>query len=305
MHWFALQGGDRLKKQLEQNGPFKGRDVKIINFAHGGMKQPQQLLILNFFLAAGQRLDAAVNIDGFNEMFVGPVLRESNMAVTMPNVGMVGQLLSMIEANRIGGDRLVSMGKSIEMKLKYNELQKLERQGVFAKSAFLNFVLVQYEGFLHARYAKLQEQLNSMAIDNTPLIQFTPWAASPDGETDPLRQIAQLWARASLQMSEVLMSKKIPYYHFLQPNQYVGRHQFSFRERQFLVGEPKFKQAAEIGYPVFSESGKKLQDEGVKFHDLSHLFDDTDEIVYSDSCCHLNQNGNVRMADAIAEEINR
>ncbi len=44
-----------------------------VNFAKGGYKQPQQLMILAYLLALGVELDAVVNIDGFNEVALPPV----------------------------------------------------------------------------------------------------------------------------------------------------------------------------------------------------------------------------------------
>ena len=36
--------------------------------AHGGWKQPQQLLALSWILALGGELDVLINVDGFNEV---------------------------------------------------------------------------------------------------------------------------------------------------------------------------------------------------------------------------------------------
>ena len=48
--------------------PIDGRNVRVLNFASGGYKQPQQLLVLSYFLSLGQTFDAIINIDGFNEL---------------------------------------------------------------------------------------------------------------------------------------------------------------------------------------------------------------------------------------------
>ena len=53
-------------KKLQIYPEFAAREIVVLNFGNGGYKQPQQLLILNYFLALGQELDLVINIDGFN-----------------------------------------------------------------------------------------------------------------------------------------------------------------------------------------------------------------------------------------------
>jgi len=42
-------------------------------FSHEGYKQPQQLLVLSYFLSIGQPFDMVMNIDGFNEVALGGI----------------------------------------------------------------------------------------------------------------------------------------------------------------------------------------------------------------------------------------
>ena len=49
------------------------RKMVTANFAKGGYKQPQQLMILAYLLALGAQLDVVVNLDGFNEVALPPV----------------------------------------------------------------------------------------------------------------------------------------------------------------------------------------------------------------------------------------
>ena len=65
--WFAMLAGDALCADLNGNPLLRDRPPLVLSFAAGGMKQPQALMALNYFLSEGQRLDAVVLIDGFNE----------------------------------------------------------------------------------------------------------------------------------------------------------------------------------------------------------------------------------------------
>jgi hypothetical protein len=42
--------------------------VEVVRLALGGYKQPQQLMLLSHLLALGERFDAVVELDGFNEI---------------------------------------------------------------------------------------------------------------------------------------------------------------------------------------------------------------------------------------------
>ena len=45
-----------------------GKRAVILCFAVAGYKQPQQLMMLTYFLSLGGVLDVVINIDGFNEV---------------------------------------------------------------------------------------------------------------------------------------------------------------------------------------------------------------------------------------------
>ncbi len=65
----AASGGDVFRERLR----FGKSRVRLLNFASGGYKQPQQLMILNWLLAQGVYFDLIINIDGFNEVALPPV----------------------------------------------------------------------------------------------------------------------------------------------------------------------------------------------------------------------------------------
>src|SRR5437588_3857943 len=63
--WFALQGSAPLADALRASATYRDRDIVVMSFASAGYKQPQQMLVLDYFFVRGQRLDYVVNIDGF------------------------------------------------------------------------------------------------------------------------------------------------------------------------------------------------------------------------------------------------
>ncbi|NEQ41565.1 MAG: hypothetical protein F6K40_37385, partial [Okeania sp. SIO3I5] len=62
------RGNQGFIEYLKQIPQLKDKEIIILSFASGGYKQPQQLLMLNYFLSIGQEFDLVINIDGFNEV---------------------------------------------------------------------------------------------------------------------------------------------------------------------------------------------------------------------------------------------
>jgi hypothetical protein len=65
---FFDEAGEYLRETLEQSPQLSKRPIRIISLGISGYKQPQQLLSVSYFLALGGRLDAVVNLDGYNEI---------------------------------------------------------------------------------------------------------------------------------------------------------------------------------------------------------------------------------------------
>ncbi len=59
----------------------------------------------------------------------------------------------------------------------------------------------------------------------------------------------------------------------------------------------------EKGYPLLRQAGKRLVQQGVRFHDLSRVFVQHRETFYFDNCCHFNHKGNEVLASAIATAL--
>ena len=64
--------GDALRRALSKSRRFAGRKVTVLSLAIGGYKQPQQLIVLNYFLSLGAHFDVVVNLDGFNDVVLAP-----------------------------------------------------------------------------------------------------------------------------------------------------------------------------------------------------------------------------------------
>lgn len=104
-------------------------------------------------------------------------------------------------------------------------------------------------------------------------------------------------------MHRVSEGAGIRYFHFLQPNQYVGGSKpLSDEERRiaFAPNDP-YANYVRLGYPYLREDGLELARRGVRFHDLTHIFAGDAATRYSDTCCHLTKAAN----ELLGAEIGR
>lgn len=92
--------------------------------------------------------------------------------------------------------------------------------------------------------------------------------------------------------------------HVLQPNQYVGSHQFSSAEEAIaLKPRSPYAEAIESIYPLFQSHIERLAESGVELIDATSVFDSSAATIYVDNCCHFNQTGNEILADHLVRSI--
>ncbi len=94
-HWFALQVGSALAEELDRGGEVQ-RQALVLNFAIGGMKQPQTLFTLTWSLTDGQRFDAVVLIDGFNDAALSYLNYRKGYRSTAPSIQHLERLTDVL-----------------------------------------------------------------------------------------------------------------------------------------------------------------------------------------------------------------
>jgi hypothetical protein len=121
------------------------------------------------------------------------------------------------------------------------------------------------------------------------------------------RDLAQVWARSSLQLHSLATGSGIEYYHFLQPNQYdvVGKRLTTHELRQAYDSESPFRAPVVNGYPQLRREAEGLLAAGVAFTDLGDIFNSVPGDIYIDTCCHVNARGAAVMVDRIVAAVKR
>lgn len=288
----------RFVDRLKQDPFFQDKEIVILNFAAGAYKQPQQLLVLNYFLSIGQQFDLVINIDGFNEASMSYINYQNGVDVSMPVSFIMLPLVNLTGRTTPSADTVELLAQTNRLKTRLNSLARTINRN---SSAFVNVVLEQYYAYTLHRYraglAALEQAKSNVA---TSLIYVNPVEEKAD-EALVFREIAQTWANASIQMNQVLAGRGVPYLHILQPNQYYSNRQFSQAEAAIALNPDQvYRVGAEKGYPYLVEQFDTLTRRGVNFYSGLEIFDTEPEPVYGDDCCHFNDRGNEILAQFVA-----
>jgi len=302
--WFCQLGTDRLAAQLKQHDAFKARDVTPLCFSHEGYKQPQQALVLAYFLSIGQQFDLVLNIDGFNEVALGRLNDRHGLDASMPSVMHIDPLINLVNQSTLTPDKLESLARISRYKRQLNALgDRINRNRI----ASVNLVLEQYFRIVsNRRVAELYAfaRLPSNPSDSS-VVYVTP-KVKERSEGELFDDIARTWVTASTLMNDLLSARSVPYVHVLQPNQYYTQRRFGADEaRVALNDQSPFKDGVEKGYPVLLQRAASgvWAKHHVQFIDATGIFDREPSPVYMDDCCHYTPTGNRILADHIAAGI--
>ena len=294
--YFCRLGAVRLEQALRQSGSFNNREPVTLCFSHEGYKQPQQLLVLNYFLSIGQPFDLVINIDGFNEVALGRINDQYGWDISMPSHEHLDALINVVNQATLTPAKLESLARIVHDRQQLNDIAERSNR---TRLASVEFALRHYHDFLRRRYE--QERVRFDALPSNPPanspIHVTPKVRSRTGSA-VYEDIAANWRSASVMMQQLLAAKGIAYVHVLQPNQYYSTRAFTPAEKAtaFNDGSP-FKEGAANGYPFLE---KALEPGALS---AVHIFDTVRESVYVDDCCHYTAAGNRLLADFIAKAV--
>ena len=294
--YFCRLGAARLEEGLRRSGVFNNREPVTLCFSHEGYKQPQQLLVLSYFLSIGQLFDVVINIDGFNEVALGRINDRYGWDVSMPSHDHLDALINVVNQGTLTPAKLESLARIVRDRQQLNDIAARSNR---TRLASMEFVLRHYYGFLRRRYEQERVRFSELPSNppaNSP-IHVTP-SVRPRAGSTLYEDIAANWRNASVLMQQLLAARNISYVHVLQPNQYYSTRAFTPTEKAiaFNDGSP-FKEGAANGYPLLE---KALEPGALN---AVHLFDSAREPVYVDNCCHYTSAGNRLLADFIARAV--
>jgi hypothetical protein len=293
----SLSGADALRSALAEAPAFRGREIVLISLAAPGYKQPQALMALNYLLVLGAHFDAVLNLDGVNDL----ALPESELAPL--GVAPFYPRGWYTRAADLSPELRVALGHVAR-------LEELRRE----RARFFSHAPLRFSLTAGLTWSVLDRRLASRAAAAESALLVLPTGRNPQaqgprlaGDEDVESRAVSVWRQSSLQMARLCESLGMPYFHFLQPNQYVpGSKPMHEEERRIAFREDSpMRLPIERGYARLREAGKALAAEGVAFTDLSEVFREVTEPVYIDDCCHLAAPGNQLLGAAIGRSMAR
>jgi uncharacterized ubiquitin-like protein YukD len=292
-----------LPAYIKQLPAFKDREFVILSFATGGYKQPQQLLILNYFLALGQEFDIVVNIDGFNEVALSNLNNKNNIDLAMPSLQHILPLTNLAN-NSLSIKAMKATVRIQENKARINQgLESLQHCTLAACDALTSVYIQNLVNNYKTDVIKFEKERTRQKDDGSVIYINTNKSVLQDSVA--FDQMAWNWAKSSIFMNKVLSASNVPYFQVLQPNQYYQtKRVFSAAEKQIAFNkDTPYAKAVELGYPALFKKFPNLEKNNINVLNAVNVFDKTKDAVYVDSCCHYNQAGEVVFSNYVGSSI--
>ena len=272
------------------------RQPVVIGLADGGIKQPQQTLIVANTLLLGGEFDLIVNLDGFNEINGGAGINRGDI---------ITPFFPIWWHHRVGltTERFMLAGHIGVLRREQARLTAVGETPALGWSALFGMANRYRQEKTAAEIIRLNHELAAVESDYS-LERHGP-KSWPEGEAALLQESARSWYRGSLMLFRLAELAGAEYYHFLQPSQYLpGAKPLSPEElERAYVPDELYGYFAIRGYPLLLAFNRDLQGQGVNYFDLTRIFADHPETLYYDICCHLNARGNELLAAAMIRQL--
>ena len=296
----------RLSNKLKAYPEFANKEIIVLNFGNGGYKQPQQLLILNYFLALGQELNLVINIDGFNEVALSNLNNKAQVEIGMPSVQHI-QPLTGLANNNLSPFAMSSIVQINENKKQLKAgIDKLQNCQLALCHAVTSLQVKQLVNNYQQAVVKYDSQVKQSKPNTAnSSIVYIPKADSVFEDVAAFDKIASMWYESSIGMNQILSSRKIKYFHFIQPNQYYPtKRAFTAKEKEIAIdNKSPYIEGVKKGYPVLLSKVDDLQKARVNVFNAVNILDNTKETVYKDACCHYNSVGEEVLANYVSRSI--
>lgn len=262
-------------------------DVRLLNLATGGYKQPQQFFILSYLI---DQVDLVINIDGFNELM-------------SHDDDFYSPLEYPIFWNRYFSENSFNYGlftAQASVRYLYQFINFLpQRFEYLSSSRAFYFFWSNLRTILFNSFSRL-ERLNRDKLNEGRKLMRPP----DDVESIGRKNLA-VWKKYQSLSALVAKSRNLPYISFVQPNQYLeGSKSLSHREIENFIN-PAWAAFLNPRMKMLSDTADELAKSGLPVRNLMWIFKNEQQDLYIDSCCHFNDLGNKIMENAILDEIQK
>jgi hypothetical protein len=284
---------DGLLNMLSRNG---FESVRLLSIGSGGWRQPQTFYAFAYYL---DMVDMVLFLDGYNEI---SRLEEGKVA-EWPARYPWRSLYVMLSTSDLPVESLTIVGEIAFLERKLKSMTNSLSRFPWNRSLFLHSLWRIASNRRLKRIALLREENDTMlSREISPHTSLNESAVNKDVH---IEDYFDFYYRLSLWQHLISKEQGVPYFHFVQPNQYVRNSKaFSDEEREKYLTLGK-NQTAKVSkyYEKLDTIIVKLSSDGVNSFQLSGIFKEVADTVYRDNCCHLNERGNIIMAEKILEAI--
>lgn len=253
-----------ISTRLEELPELNGKSVNLINLAQGGYQFPTPLMILSYYQTLGQKFDAILLVDGFNESW-----NLSNPEkLIIP--GWWERLARYFNSDI---DRAF-FEKWREIFLNQSEKSNLATISIILKSA--STVIPEIEDNNIKFYYTLPDDLKNRLNEN---------------------HLADSWVRQIVNINKI-RDKSTIFIHFLQPSHHIyaptGISESKYTETikknyQYLIKRQTELESLNVqSYSMLSIFGKNFEEQ---------------KLYYQDDCCHPTLNGYDLLLNFMAEKL--
>jgi hypothetical protein len=279
---FGVEARDEIVKVVHGTPGFENREIVLLDLAIGQTHQPTQLLILNYMLAIGQPLDLIINIDGFNEAYLGWENIESfSTDVSMPNGWVVYGLQNEFLSRENAATRSVLVARA--------RMRAIEASMSKARSALYYYLLKTRWVLNRTASITIEGDIGKVKPDVDYPVYLVPHV--PADSKQVVEEISGLWLRSALQMKAAADS--------------IGAG-FIEEEKKVISPPSTFAGPARIPpvYDMMRARSHELAERGVSFVDGTTVFDKYPDPLYSDHSGHFSRRGiDIIVVDALSGPI--
>jgi hypothetical protein len=241
-----------------------------------------------------------LNIDGFNEIVLATENTDRRMNPIYPSGSHMSVLLTT--ATNLDSKTLESI---YEIR---NEYRKEERILSAMQRAPLSYSVFSYLAGMtwSQRIERGIRRIEYRLVNEAQEGLWEDYRGPALGDRkNKYEQAAQIWMRTSEMLNALCRQQKLHYVHLLQPNQYVpGSKPLSENERKVAYApQGRWGVRAREGHPFLRGLGGQLRAKGIRFYDLTFLFQNVTDDLYVDKCCHFGHAGNTLLAQVAADAI--
>ena len=289
-HNFSVLSSDEFSLALANR--FPAREIEFVRLALSGFKQPQQLMSLNYVLSLGGEFDVVINIDGWNEIALpGPENVASDVFAAFPR----SWHLRTVTGNDT--QALRKIGYIAYCREQRRELAVQVTPWRWSPIALLTWSF--RNSLIEQRTLQGQKELHGMEDLRHRFCSSGP-SETFESDDEMYARLAEIWADRSLQMHRLCEANEIEYYHFLQPSpDYPPQDESDDSDESAAYG---YALSVRRAYPMLQVHGESLQDLGVRYFDMTDVFNSFDGFAFVDSI-HFNKLANDHFAERIGAHV--